>query len=188
MAHAAQLNGLRRITEDDAELVAEFLRSIPEGDRTFFKEDTDLDAVRRWRSEDRKLRWLLIGADGTPQAYVALIPGVGWSAHVGELSLVVGQSYRRRGLGRALSRFGLLEGVRLGLQKITVEVVAEKEGDLQMFTAIGFEPEALLKDQIKDREGQLHDLVLLAHDVEEVRADMEVVGLGLEEYAAGSGA
>jgi ribosomal protein S18 acetylase RimI-like enzyme len=177
MAERTQLNGLRKISEADAELVAEFLSTVPEGDRTFFKEDTDLEAVRRWGSDDRTLRWLLVGSDGKPQAYVAIIPGLGWSAHVGELGLVVGEAYRRRGLGRALARFGLLQGVRLGLQKLTVEVVADKEGDLQMFTEIGFEPEALLKKQIIDRDGEIHDLVLLGHDVEEVRADMELIGL-----------
>lgn len=187
MAGRAQLSGLRRIAEADAELVAEFLRAVPEGDRTFFREDTSLEAVRRWNRDDLTLRWLLVGPDGKPQAYVALIPGVGWSAHVGELGLVVGEAYRRQGLGRALARFGLLTGVELGLRKLTVEVVADKEGDLQMFTAIGFEPEAVLKNQIIDRQGGIHDLVLLAHDVEEVRADMELIGLdeavGLGERA-----
>jgi ribosomal protein S18 acetylase RimI-like enzyme len=177
MAGGAQLNGLRRITEGDAELVAEFMRSIPEGDRTFFKEDADLETARRWGREDRTLRWLLVGPAGEPQAFLAIIPGVGWSAHVGELRLIVGAEHRRRGLGRALARRGLIEGVRIGLRKLTVEVVADKRGDLEMFTTIGFEAEALLKNQIMDRSGELRDLVVLAHDVDEVREDMELIGL-----------
>jgi ribosomal protein S18 acetylase RimI-like enzyme len=177
MAEQTRLIGLRRITEDDAELVAQFMASIPGGDQVFFKEAIDIEAVRRWSRDDVTLRWLLVGEDGKPQAYLALIPGMGWSAHVGELGLVVGEGYRRQGIGRALARIGLLEGLRLGLQKLTVEVVADKEGDLQMFTSIGFEPEAVLKNQIIDRNGDVHDLVLLAHDVEAVRDDMQLIGI-----------
>jgi len=177
MVDRAQLTGLRRITEVDAELVAAFLSSLPDGDRTFFKEDTDVAAVRRWGADDRIMRWLLLGPDDRPQAYLAIIPGVGWSAHVGELLLIVGAEHRRRGLGRGLARFGLLEGFRLGLKKLTIEVVADKDGDLQMFTAIGFDAEAILKNQIIDRDGELHDLVVLAHDIEAMRDDMELLGL-----------
>jgi hypothetical protein len=58
--------------------------------------------------------------------------------------------------------------------------VADKEADIAMFTSIGFEAEALLRDQICDRDGNLRDLVLLSHDVGPRSAVMDVLGLDSE--------
>jgi ribosomal protein S18 acetylase RimI-like enzyme len=175
-----QLTDLRPLTPDDVELVARFLQDLPDGDLTFFKEDVDQQTVARWCQDERAPRWLAVGEDGEAQAMLTIVPGALWSSHVGELRLVVGGSYRRLGLGRRLSRYGLAEAVRLGLSKIVVEVVAEKEGDMAMFTSIGFEPEALLRDHIRDRDGNLQDLVLLSHEVGPRSAVMDVIGLDAE--------
>jgi ribosomal protein S18 acetylase RimI-like enzyme len=175
-----QLTDLRPLTPRDADAVARFLQVLPEGDLTFLKEDVDTETVARWCRDERAHRWLVIGDDGEPQAMLSIVPGALWSAHVGELRLVVGQAYRRLGLGRRLARYGLAEAVRLGLSKIVVEVVADKEGDISMFTSIGFEAEALLRDHIRDREGNLRDLVLLSHDVGPRSAAMDVLGLASE--------
>jgi L-amino acid N-acyltransferase YncA len=174
----SDISRLHGITTADAPALARFLAAMPDGDRTFFKEDTDLAAVERLCADERGRRWLLMVEGDTAAAYLAVLPGVAWSSHVGELRLIVAPEHRRRGLGRALARRGLVEGVALGLDKIVVEVAAHKEGDLEMFTTIGFEPEALLKDHIRDRHGRTHDLVILSHDVDAVRASMEVAGLG----------
>ena len=175
-----QLTDVRRLSGDDLGAVMRFLRELPEGDRTFFKEDVDEGTVARWTADDQAPRWIVVGEDGVPQAMLAIVPGALWSSHVGELHLVVGQQYRRRGLGRRLARYGLAEAVRLGLRKIVVEVAAEKESDIAMFTSIGFDPEALLRDHICDRQGNLRDLVVLSHDVAPRSASMDVIGLGGE--------
>ena len=167
---------LRLITVDDAQMVFDFLNGLPEGDRTFFKEDPSAETVDQWTHDTRNRRWILI-EEGRPAAIVAIMPGVGWSSHVAELRMAVGQEFRRRGIGRRLARHGLTEAVRLGQLKIVVEVVAEKEGDIEMFTSIGFRPEALLENQIRDGNGELRDLVLLSHDVADVAASMDVLGL-----------
>lgn len=172
-----QLTNLRRITPEHVELVTRFVQGLPEGDRTFLKEDVDAETVTRWCSDERSPRWLVLGEDGAPQAMLGILPGALWSAHVGELRLVVGEAYRRRGIGRRLARFGLAEALRLGLRKIVVEVVADKEADIAMFTSIGFDAEALLRDHICDRENNLRDLVVLSHEVETRSASIDVLGL-----------
>jgi hypothetical protein len=63
------------------------------------------------------------------------------------------------------------------LRKIMVAVAADKEGDIAMFSSIGFRPEALLEDQICDSHGHLHDMVLLSHNVERVLQDLAAVGI-----------
>ena len=75
----------------------------------------------------------------------------------------------------------------MNLRKIMVAVAADKEGDIAMFSSIGFRPEALLEDQIFDSHGRLHDMVLLSHYVERVREDLATIGVdvavGLGEQA-----
>jgi len=171
------LTALRPLAADDAPALSRFLAALPEGDRTFFKEGDDPATVEYWCRHDRATRWVVEGDSGQFRAYLAIIPGVGWSSHVGELRLVVAADSRRLGLGGALARRGLLEAVRQGLAKIVVEVVSDKQGDLEMFTSIGFEAEALLKNHIRDRRGGTRDLVILSHDVDEVRASLHALGI-----------
>lgn len=174
-----QLGSARRLTPEDLDGVTRFIRALPEGDLTFFKEDFDDATIQRWCSDERAPRWVICDDDGI-QAMLSLEPGVLWSAHVGEVRMVVGTAFRGRGLGRQLARVGLAEGVRLGMRKIVVEVAADKESDIGMFTAIGFTAEALMKDHICDHDGRLHDLVLLSHDVADVAGSMSAIGLGGE--------
>jgi L-amino acid N-acyltransferase YncA len=156
----------------------QFFRDLPEGDRTFIKENvTDPATVASFTSgDDRAQRW--VSTDGERiTGYAAVLRLPGWSDHVGEVRLVVAPAARGTGTGRELARHALVEAVRAGMTKLVVEVVAEQGGALALFTALGFTGEALLRDQIRDRDGQLRDLMVLAHHVSENWAGMDVVGL-----------
>jgi L-amino acid N-acyltransferase YncA len=157
-----------------------FFAGLPEGDLTFIKEEvTDPDTVRSWAtSASPGGRWVAVGEDGDEvTGYVAVRPLPGWSDHVGEVRLVVAPSARGTGLGRELARRALVEAVGSGLSKLVVEVVAEQGAALALFTELGFSGEALLQDHIRDRDGQLRDLMVLAHHVRETWAAMETVGV-----------
>lgn len=171
---------LVRIDADTAPAAAAFLASMPEGDRTFFKEPIDEDTPQRWASDTRAVRWLAEEAgQDEPVGWIAIVPGTGWRSHVGELRLIVAADQRRRGIGAALARRGLVAGLDMGLRKVTVEVVADKPGDIEMFTTIGFEVEALLRDHFQRPSGTTHDLAILSHMVDEVGEDLELVGIDL---------
>ena len=149
------------LTEAHCEALVRFFADLPEGDRTFIREDvTDPDVVRGW---------------------VAGSPGVDrWVAvddHVGEVRLVVAPAGRGAGLGRELARHAVVQALEAGLTKLVVEVVADQGPALALFTGLGFTGEALLVDHIRDRDGQLRDLMVLAHHVGEIWAGMDAVGL-----------
>jgi ribosomal protein S18 acetylase RimI-like enzyme len=91
--------------------------------------------------------------------------------------LVVAPAARGSGLGRDLARHALVRAVEAGMTKLVVEVVAEQGSALGLFTALGFSGEALLRDQIRDRDGRLRDLMVLAHHVGDVATAMDTVGL-----------
>jgi ribosomal protein S18 acetylase RimI-like enzyme len=162
--------------------LARFFADLPEGDRTFVKEDVgSSEAVRGWL--DPKRQWLALDGDRIV-GFLAVLPLHGWSDHVGEIRLVVHPGHRGAGLGRTLARHALREAVGRGLSKVVVEVVADQEALLAMFTGLGFTGEALLRDHVRDRTGALRDLVLLAHHVDDTWSAMRTVGLA-EELAGG---
>ena len=109
--------------------------------------------------------------------YVAVVPLHGWSSHVGEVRVIVDPDRRGRGIGRALARHAVLGAVELELRKMVVEVVADQEPTIAMFRSLGFDPEALLTDHVRDQSGALRDLMILAHSVQEQWSSMAVAGI-----------
>jgi ribosomal protein S18 acetylase RimI-like enzyme len=167
---------IRPIQPGDDAALAWFLQRIPEADRTFLKEDvTDPDVVVSW-SRPGDARSVAIG-EGEVVGYVAVVPLHGWSSHVGEVRIVVDPEQRGHGIGRALARRAVLDALELGLAKLVVEVIADQEALIAMFRGLGFEPEALLTDHVRDRGGELRDLMVLANTVEEQFAAMGTTGI-----------
>jgi ribosomal protein S18 acetylase RimI-like enzyme len=175
------------LTPGHCDALLRFFEGLPEGDRTFIKEDvTDPSTVRAWAGGDPEVRrWLSVDGDDVC-GYVALYRLPGWSDHVGEIRLVVAQGKRGSGLGRELARHAVVQGLEAGLSKLVVEVVAEQGAALALFTGLGFGGEALLRDHIRDRSGQLRDLLVLAHHVGEMWSGMATVGVD-EELGAPEG-
>jgi ribosomal protein S18 acetylase RimI-like enzyme len=168
----------RPFTAADMEAVEAFLARIPSGESTFFKEDiNDAGVVRRWAENANGTGRTLAWDGGVVVGYAAVTPGVGWSSHVGEIRLVVDPERRRSGIGHALARGALIDALRGGMTKVVVEVVADQEPAIGLFTVLGFRPEALLTNYVRDRSGDLHDLLVLAHDVEDVQSAMATTGI-----------
>jgi ribosomal protein S18 acetylase RimI-like enzyme len=167
---------IRPLEPRDEAGVAMFLERVPEGDRTFFKEDVDdPDVFNAWT---RPGAARVLAVDGeTVLGYLAVVPLQGWSSHVGEVRVIVDPDHRGKGIGRALARRAVLEALDLGLTKMVVEVVADQEPAIAMFRSHGFDPEALLKNHVRDQNGDLRDLLILAHSVEESYAAMAVAGI-----------
>ena len=160
---------------DEAALVRFFAR-IPEADRTFLKEDVDDPGVVADWARPGAARTIAIDG-GEVVGSVAVVPLHGWSSHVGEIRLVVDPAHRGQGLGRALARHAVHDAVELGLAKLVVEVIADQTALIGMFQALGFDAEALLGDHVRDRTGQIRDLLVLANDVESQFASMSTAGI-----------
>jgi L-amino acid N-acyltransferase YncA len=171
---------VRPIERDDFDGLRAFFARIPESDRTFFKDDVlDPAVVAGWLHDTRARRLVAIDDDSIV-GYAAVLPGFGWSSHVGELRLVVDPSRRRKGVGRELARQGLVTAIEMGLSKVVVDVIADHEGTIGLFSTLGFQAEALLRDHVRDRDGEVHDLIVMGHLVEDNWSAM--VTAGLDDY------
>ncbi len=174
-------------TSEDVEAVQAFLERIPTGESAFFKEDvTSPDAAARWLDDPADVQRYIAVEDGSVVGLTALAPGAGWSSHVSEVRVVVDPARRGTGVGTALARRALVAAIESGSRKLVVEVVADQEPAIELFKHLGFAPEAILADHVRDRNGEYHDLMILAHDVEGVRSSMATIGI-TDEVGGGSG-
>ncbi len=166
-------------TDDQAALDA-FLSAIPEADRRFLQEDiSDAAAVlERWHG-DPSARHLLMFDGEEIVGMAAAIRGTGWSSHVSQIQVIVASSHRRRGLGRILARRALVLALELQCTHVYVEVAAEQAALVAMFEELGFDPEALLRDFVRDSGGDCHDLMVLTHRVEDHEDTLTLAGLEL---------
>jgi ribosomal protein S18 acetylase RimI-like enzyme len=167
---------IRPIEAGDSPALSHFFERIPESDRTFLKEDVgDPRVLGDWVQPDTG-RTIAV-EDGQVVGALAVVPLVGWSSHVGEVRLVVDPDHRGRGIGRRLARQAVLDAVDMGLGKLVVEVISDQAPLIAMFRGLGFEPEALLTDHVRDRSGQTRDLIVLANSVDEQFAALNAAGV-----------
>lgn len=160
----------------DHDDVAAFFAGLPAGEHMFFKENiADRRVVEEWLDETRGC-WLVARLDGAVAGVAAVVPGWGWSAHVGEIRMIVGPAHRSQGIGAELARRALQGAVELGLEKVTVETLAEQQGVIDLFRGLGFVPEALLADQVQDAQGGVHDLIVLSNPVQRAWAQLDAIG------------
>ncbi len=159
---------LRPLTEADETSFLSFATQIAQGEWRFLKEDL-ADAAEAFRifRNDRSRRVVAVDAAGDIVGLSGAYPGDGWSSHVAELRVLVAEHARSRGLGRALARAALVEALQLGCTQAYVEVVAEQDSLVAMFQDMGFLPEALLADFVRDSGGEFHDLMILTHKASE---------------------
>jgi GNAT superfamily N-acetyltransferase len=185
---------IRPITTDDVDRVVAFFDKIPEGDRTFFKEPfTGAETVRGWLADERRIRLLAIDdqadaadaadavdaadVEGAEIGYAAVVAGVGWSSHVGEMRLVVDPSQRRRGIGHGLAKAALAAALEAGMTKVVVEAISTQDATIALFAQLGFVPEALLEGHVRDAAGELRDLMVLAMRGNDTWSTLTTVGL-----------
>lgn len=165
---------IRNLDVRDEDALRAFFDEISSDDRTFFKEDLEEpEVLRRWIDDERGARLVGVEDDGRLVAIAAIWPGVGRARHVGDFRLVVSARARRRGIGREMARHTLLEGLRRGMTKLSVEVVSEQQGTIDMFLALGFTPEALLRDQFRGPSAdETQDVLILSHFADEAAEDV----------------
>lgn len=172
---------IARMSSADRAALTEFIARLPAHDLLFLSRDiTHPKVIDAWmRALDRgEINSLIVRHGSEVLGCTAIIVDpLGWSAHVGELRIMVSAACRGLGLGRILVQECFAQAVELGLKKLVAQMTTSQRAGVTVFEELGFRAEALLARHVADREGGLHDLVLLSHDVETAAARRELYGL-----------
>ncbi|MDE2670512.1 MAG: GNAT family N-acetyltransferase [Chloroflexota bacterium] len=173
---------LRLMDASDGDGILAFARALPEHDLLFLRRDiTQAEQVETWvqRIEAGVTTSLLVLDKDDSIAGYATVDGsdLPWSQHVAELRVLVGPTLRGRGIGRLLTEEAFRIALGMGVDKIIGQMTVDQHEAIAVFRSLGFQPEALLRDHVKDREGEKHDLVILSHDVAAAQRTMAAVGV-----------
>jgi L-amino acid N-acyltransferase YncA len=172
---------LRLLTRDDNVAFLEFTLNLPEHDLLFLRTDiTDPDVVAGWIDNVEAGRIVTIVAEraGAIVGYASLhLSNAAWSQHVGELRVMTGPEARGKGLGRALTEAIFAQALERGIEKMVAQMTIDQKGAIATFEELGFKPEALLRDHVKDRQGKKHDLLVFSHDVASFQSQLDVYGV-----------
>ncbi len=172
---------LRYMTRDDEADLDAFAQSLPNHDLLFLRRDiTQPKVLKAWLNaiEESSITSLIATRANEVVGCSAIVTdSLAWSSHVGELRVLVSPSMRSKGLGRHIIQESFIIAITLGLEKLVAQMTADQSGAINVFESLGFRAEALLRDHVKDRSHQSHDIVILSHDVAKFQAQMEAYGL-----------
>lgn len=157
---------IRRFRSDDIDAMLRFARGLPEHDLLFLSRDLKhRKVVEAWTEavEDGFIDSFVAEDGDAIVGTCALVRDpLGWSTHVGEVRLLVSPQLRGQGVGRRLleEMFKVAEARELG--KLIARMTPDQRYAIHLFEEHGFREEALLKDHVMDRQGSVHDLVILS--------------------------
>ncbi|MBK5655670.1 MULTISPECIES: GNAT family N-acetyltransferase [unclassified Bradyrhizobium] len=171
----------RLMTRADEAAVLAFAQKLPTHDLLFLPRNISQPKVlSAWVNEIERgdITSLLAIKDGKVVGCGTLVRDPhSWSPHVGEIRMVVSLDVRGQGVGRALSQETFAIALGAGLEKFSVQMTVDQRAAIALFESLGFKAEALLRDHVRDVEGKTHDIVVLGHNVAQVRAQMEAYGV-----------
>lgn len=172
---------VRLMRVEDENVVLAFAQSLPAHDLLFLPRDiTQPKVLSAWVQgiqTGRLTSLLAFDGEALLGCSAVVADDRSWSPHVGELRVLVSPATRDQGVGRVLIQESFIVALTLGVEKLTAQMTADQEAAIGMFRGMGFRPEALLCDHVRDQDGVKHDLVLLSLDIAEFQARMEAYGL-----------
>jgi GNAT superfamily N-acetyltransferase len=154
----------------DGPAIARFAGAMPPHDLLFLARDIRQPKVlgawlKAQASGDLISLIALDGADVIATA-AALSDRLSWSPHVWDLRLLVAPEFRGKGLGRHLLDAAITAASETGATKLTARMTPDQAGAITLFEECGFRAEALLRGQLRDGDGVVHDLAVLAMEPE----------------------
>ena len=172
---------LRLMTWEDGPGLLQFAQALPSHDILFLRRDiTKQSGIDSWVRDmgEGNSHTVLAESGGQLLGYGSLYrTDFDWTRHVAELRALVVPELRELGVGRLLIREAFNMALNLDIEKVFARMTLDQVGARTVLEELGFRPEALLKDEVKDRVGKLHDVLVMSTQVEAFLARRETLGL-----------
>jgi GNAT superfamily N-acetyltransferase len=157
---------VRPMTRDDANVLVEFFKRVPDDERYFLKDDVVSEGViEGWAKHldyDRALPLLAFDGDRICADGVLIRHRGDARSHYAEIRVVVDADYRARGVGTALMRELIDIAWDAELESVQGEFVRDIQDDaLKVVQAFGGVEAGVLKDAVRDHQDHPHDLVFM---------------------------
>ena len=171
----------RPMAQADEAAVLEFARGLPAHDLLFLPRNiSEPKVLSAWIKEIERgiiVSLLAVKAGKVVGCGTVVRDPHSWSPHVGEIRNVVSPQVRGLGVGRALSQETVALALEMGLEKLVVQMTVDQVTAIALFEGMGFRGEALLREHVRDLDGNKHDIVVLGHNVAQVQAQLEAYGV-----------
>lgn len=176
---------LRRMTPADEAAVLAFARGLDPHELLFLRRDIrQPKVVAAWSREIEagQFETVLAWKSGAVVGCGTVVRDpLSWSAHVAELRTVIAADQRGLGLGTAMVQETFRMALAAGAEKIFAQMTTDQPGAIAVFEGLGFRPEAILREHVRDEAGTAYDIVILSHIVAEVAARLEAYGVSSPE-------
>ncbi|MXW35742.1 MAG: GNAT family N-acetyltransferase, partial [Chloroflexi bacterium] len=165
---------LRLFERDDRDAMVAFARAQPVHDLLFLRRDiTQPVVVDAWLQdiEEGFNTTVIATHDEAIVGYAGVNSDrMSWTRHVAELRVLVDASMRSKRLGRLLVEQAFAIARERDVKKMVAQMTTDQGGAIRVFTRMGFQREARLRNQVMDRDSVLHDLQIMSLDVDEFQA------------------
>ena len=160
---------IRPALKEDEEALFQFFKGLSKEDRLYLRDDVlDREVIHGWMENLDYAKVLpILAFDGDTIVADATLHRNphGWMRHVGEIRMSVAGSHRGRGLARIIAAEIYQQAIGYGLDKLIAEMLTIQKNAQRVFTRLGFDEEAVLKDHGMDVDGKKHDLIIMSNDV-----------------------
>ncbi len=170
---------IRTSRPDDVDKSFAFFGDLSSEEKAYLRVDvTDRNIVAQRLASDgpkKAIRLLALINDQIAADGAVELSSAGWESHIGELRLLVSDSFQRTGLGMLMAEELYMLAAKEKVEEIIVKLMAPQKDAKKIFTRLGFHEDAVLKNYVKDVRGLKQDLVIM-------RCNLDALWKELENY------
>jgi len=155
---------LRPLVPQDKDALVAFFKSLSPDDLQYFRSNVaDASVVAGWAEEvDYSKVFPLVAVLGDHLVGNSTLHlGSGFTRHIAEIRVFLVKEFRRRGIGSAMIKAQIEVARKIGLHQLVAEIVESRPQVVHAFEHLGFERQAVLRDQFMTPDGDTLDSIVM---------------------------